>query len=93
MIEIGKFISSFTKIFKINTFNRLKYLTAHHFDEFSKVYPRHIRNAIAHQDFRIDANGGVYIRDESLKISDLESNIRDIAKVIDICSAGLASDW
>ena len=66
-----KFASSFEEIVRVPLTVKLRFLVKHGFKSFSKICPKDVRNAIAHQNFVIEPDGTIFI--ERRKISKKES--------------------
>jgi hypothetical protein len=55
------FVSSFDDLFRVSMFVRETFLEQHGFGFFRELCNRELRNAIAHQNFKIEKNGDVFI--------------------------------
>lgn len=67
-----KFISSFEDVFEMPLATRLKFLNNHGFDFFSEICPRKVRNAVAHQNFKIMSDGSIHWNGNELALSKLK---------------------
>jgi hypothetical protein len=58
-----KFVTSFKDIVRLRLHLKLEFLKRHGFDFLAETCPRGLRNAIAHQDFKIDEDGSIVLSD------------------------------
>ena len=87
-----RFADSFDDIYKIPLVDRLDFLKKNDFDFMSKIPPRDIRNAIAHQYLikKIEPDGTVILTTEKkFNPAILDERVRNIVKLIKIFSANL----
>ena len=66
-----RFVSSFSDVLEIPLSTRLKFLNSHGFEFFSEICPRKIRNAIAHQNFKIEPDGSIAYDGKEMSLSEL----------------------
>jgi hypothetical protein len=83
-----KFVSSFMGLFNIPLYIRLEFLSKHGYDFFSEICKRDLRNAIAHQKFKIESDGTVHVLEDgkrqSYTIKDLNKALEDATKLLSI---------
>jgi hypothetical protein len=82
-----KFVSSFDELDKINLSIRLKFLKKHDFGFLSEICSKEIRNAIAHQNFKIEPDGTVRLKnDRKYTQKELREKIDDKLRLIKMVS-------
>ncbi|MCJ7633652.1 hypothetical protein MUP77_14840 [Candidatus Bathyarchaeota archaeon] len=79
-----KFASSFEEIINVPLSTKLKFLDKHDFKSFSKICPKDIRNAIAHWNFHIEADGTITIKNHKYTKEDSTNIVLDIDKLLDL---------
>jgi hypothetical protein len=82
-----KFVSSFDELFEIRLFIKLEFLKKHGFGFLSEICSKEIRNAIAHQNFKIEPDGTVRLKNErKYTQKELREKIDDKLKFIKMVS-------
>lgn len=56
-----KFVTSFRDIVQLRLYLKLEFLKQHDFGALAEICPKELRNAIAHQGFKIDEEGAVIL--------------------------------
>ncbi len=87
--EKQKFVSSFDELFSVSLSVKLKFLKKHGFGFMPEICSREIRNAVAHQDFKIEPDGTVYTMKDGKIYSkftkkDLTEKIENALRLIEL---------
>lgn len=87
-----KFATSFKEIVRLRLYLKLEFLKRHGFDFLTETCPRTLRNAIAHQSFRIEGDGSIVVSNGSEK-SYSQREILDMIVIMNELSTLALDTW